>query len=32
MPVKVQAQGQYELFETTHQHRILVLNNKQWFA
>ena len=30
--VKVQQHGQYELFETTHQHRILVLNNKQWFA
>jgi Protein of unknown function (DUF2795) len=32
MPVKVQAQGLYELFTTTHQHRILVLNDKQWFA
>jgi Protein of unknown function (DUF2795) len=32
MPVKVQAQGHYELFETTHQHRILVLDHKQWFA
>jgi hypothetical protein len=32
MPVKVQAQGQCELFETTHQHRILVLDHKQWFA
>jgi Protein of unknown function (DUF2795) len=32
MPVKVQAQGHYELFETTKQHRILVLNNRQWFA
>jgi hypothetical protein len=32
MPVKVQAQGQYELFKTTHQHRILVLDRKQWFA
>jgi Protein of unknown function (DUF2795) len=32
MPVKVQAQGRYELLETTHQHRILVLDHKQWFA
>jgi len=32
MPVRVQAQGHYELFETTHQHRILVLDHKQWFA
>jgi hypothetical protein len=32
MPVKVQEQGHYELFNTTHQHRILVLNDKQWFA
>lgn len=30
--VTVQAQGQYELFETMDQHSILVLNNKQWFA
>jgi hypothetical protein len=30
--VKVQQQGQYELFETAHQHRILVLNQNQWFA
>jgi Protein of unknown function (DUF2795) len=30
--VQVQEQGHYELFATTHQHRILVLNNKQWFA
>jgi hypothetical protein len=29
---KVQQQGQYELFETAHQHRILVLNQNQWFA
>jgi hypothetical protein len=32
MPVKVQAQGHYELFETTKQHRILALNDRQWFA
>jgi Protein of unknown function (DUF2795) len=32
MPVKVQAQGHYELFETTKQHRILVLDHKHWFA
>jgi Protein of unknown function (DUF2795) len=32
MPVKVQEQGHYELFNTTRQHRILVLNDKQWFA
>jgi hypothetical protein len=32
MPVKVQAQGRYELFETTHQHRILVLDHEHWFA
>jgi hypothetical protein len=32
MPVSVQEQGDYELFETNHQHRILVLNNRQWFA
>jgi hypothetical protein len=32
MPVKVQEQGHYELFDTTHQHRILVLNDKLWFA
>jgi hypothetical protein len=30
--VKVQQQGPYELFETAHQHRILVLNQNQWFA
>lgn len=32
MPTTVQAQGPYELFATTKQHRILVLNNQQWFA
>ena len=32
MPVKVKAQGHYELFNTTHDHRILVLNDNQWFA
>ena len=32
MPVKVQSQGHYQLFETTHQHRVLVLDQKQWFA
>jgi hypothetical protein len=30
--VRVQQRGQYELFETAHQHRILVLNQNQWFA
>lgn len=32
MPVKVKQQGQYELFETSHKHRILVLDDKQWYA
>jgi Protein of unknown function (DUF2795) len=32
MPVNVQAQGQYELFETTKRHRILVLNEDKWLA
>jgi hypothetical protein len=32
MPLKVQEHGHYELFNSTHQHRILVLNDKQWFA
>ena len=32
MPVNVQAQGRYELFETTKRHRILVLNADHWFA
>jgi hypothetical protein len=32
MPAKVQEQGHYELFNTSHQHHILVLNDKQWFA
>ena len=29
---KVQNQGQYELFETTKDHQILSLNNKEWYA
>jgi len=28
----VREKGNYELFETTHGHRILVLNDKRWFA
>jgi hypothetical protein len=32
MSVKVKDKGHYKLFETTHGHRILVLNNKRWFA
>jgi hypothetical protein len=32
MSVKIKDQGQYELFETTKHHKILVLDNKQWFA
>ncbi len=32
MAVKVKDKGQYELFETTHGHRILVLNDARWFA
>lgn len=32
MPVRVQEEGAYELFETTKEHRILVLNGKKWFA
>ncbi len=32
MSANVRAKGNYELFETTHGHRILVLNDKQWYA
>ncbi len=32
MSVNVEGKGRYELFETTHGHRILVLSDKQWFA
>jgi hypothetical protein len=32
MPVKVTKQGDYELFETTRHHKILVLDGKQWYA
>jgi hypothetical protein len=32
MPVRVLDQGTYELFETIHRHRILVLNGKRWYA
>ena len=32
MPVEIRDQGQYELFETTHGHRILVLKGEHWFA
>jgi hypothetical protein len=32
MPAIVREKGRYELFETNHHHRILVLNNRQWFA
>lgn len=32
MPVDIQQRGQYELFETTKEHRILVLDDKQWYA
>jgi hypothetical protein len=32
MPAKIQDQGQYELFETTQHHKILVLDQKKWFA
>ena len=32
MPVDVEERGDYELFETTHGHRILVLNGERWFA
>jgi len=32
MTAHIKAQGQYELFETTHHHKVLVLDKKQWFA
>lgn len=32
MSVNVEDKGNYELFETTHGHRILVLNGERWFA
>ena len=32
MSVSVKDQGNYELFETTHGHRILVLDGKRWYA
>jgi hypothetical protein len=32
MPVETRDEGRYELFETTHGHRILVLNGERWFA
>ena len=32
MAKNVKDQGNYELFETAHQHRILVLNGKKWYA
>lgn len=32
MPANVKQQGHYELFETNHHHRILVLNDEQWYA
>ena len=32
MSVKIKSQGEYELFKTTKQHKILVLGGKQWFA
>ena len=32
MSVEVKEKGNYELFETTHGHRILMLNNERWFA
>ena len=32
MPVNIKEKGDYELFETTRDHRILVLNGEQWFA
>jgi hypothetical protein len=32
MPAKVREKGHYELFETNHHHRILVLNDKEWYA
>lgn len=32
MTIKITSQGDYELFETTNQHKILSLRDKQWFA
>jgi hypothetical protein len=32
MTAKINDKGHYELFETSHGHRILVLNDEQWFA
>ncbi len=32
MSVDVKDKGNYELFKTTHGHRILVLNDERWFA
>jgi hypothetical protein len=32
MSVDVRQQGRYELFETTHHHRILSLDRKRWYA
>lgn len=32
MSANVKEKGNYGLFETTHGHRILVLNDKQWYA
>ena len=32
MPVETRDRGMYELFETTHGHRILALNEERWFA
>lgn len=32
MPVEIQDQGTYELFETANRHRILALDDRKWFA
>jgi hypothetical protein len=32
VPIRVLYQGRYELFETIHHHRILVLDGRRWFA
>lgn len=32
MSATVQKQGEYELFETTAEHRILALNGREWYA
>jgi len=32
MSVDIKDRGQYELFETPQEHKILVLNDKKWFA